>query len=323
MLKDEVISCIKSIMNSQFGFEAYVVCRDKEDNSVRYLRKFILDNEKIDGKSFRDKVCQKVISSITYKFCNDESIYASAFDIANRQKNMYVIPQTNEYRPFAFLDDSIEEAFSVDLTNKAEGIVFCFKCAIEGEIQSLWAYQNFSNFTIPNRKGGFLQTIFDKCRNEKDAFVEFKKQLFIITDRIDILILNGDIITDNIGLLERSYGFEEFIRSSGMSAVNAIVTAELVNDDQKLKKYVGRTEKRYARKMMQIQQYPVIRMDKDSLFKKLKEVDRWKDVFTFNDNKIVINNYKDVDNLIDLLVERFTKSEISGQEYDTDVKKAI
>ena len=57
--------------------------------------------------------------------------------------------------------------------------------------------------------------------------------------------------------------------------------------------------------------------------KKIKEVDRWKVVFTFDNNKIVINNYKDVDHLIDLLVERFTKSEISGQEYDTDVKKAI
>lgn len=323
MLKDKVISSIQAIMKSQYGFEAFVVCRDKKDNSVRYLRKFILDDEKANGESFRDKVCQKVNSSIIYKFCNGETVYASAFDIANRQKNIYIVPQTLEYRPFAFLDDSIEEAFSVDLTNGAEGLVFCFKSVIEGKIQSLWAYQKFSNITIPNKKGGFLQTILDKCRNEKDAFVEFDKQLFIITDRIDILILNSEIITDNVGLLERSFGFEDFIRSSGMSAVEAIVTASLVDDDQKLKQYVGRTEKRYARKMMQIQQYPVIRMDKNSLFKKIKEVDRWKVVFTFDNNKIVINNYKDVDHLIDLLVERFTKSEISGQEYDTDVKKAI
>lgn len=323
MLKDKVISSIQAIMKSQYGFEAYVVCRDKGDSSIRYLRKFILDDERIDGVSFRDKVCQKVISSIDYKFCNGEAVYASAFDIANRQKNIYVIPQTQDYRPFQFLDDSIEEAFSVDLTNEAEGLVFCFKSVIEGKIQSLWAYQNFSNITIPNRKGGFLQTFFDKCRNEKDAFVEFNKQLFIITDRIDILILNSDIITDNVGLLERSYGFEDFIRSSGMSAVEAIITANLVDNDKKLKEYVGRTEKRYARKMMQIQQYPVIRMDKGSLFEKLKEVNRWKNVFTFDNDRIVISNYKDVDNLIDLLVERFTKSEISGQEYDTDVKKAI
>ena len=39
------------------------------------------------------------------------------------------------------------------------------------------------------------------------------------------------------------------------------------------------------------------------------------------DGKIPIDTFKDVENLIDLLDERFTKSEITGQEYDTDVKK--
>ncbi len=51
-------------------------------------------------------------------------------------------------------------------------------------------------------------------------------------------------------------------------------------------------------------------------------MDRWKGKFKEPvDGKIPIDTFKDVENLIDLLDERFTKSEITGQEYDTDVKK--
>ena len=47
----------------------------------------------------------------------------------------------------------------------------------------------------------------------------------------------------------------------------------------------------------------------------------WKDAFNFVNGKIEINTYKDVELLIDLFDERYTKSIITGAEYDTDVKK--
>lgn len=33
-----------------------------------------------------------------------------------------------------------------------------------------------------------------------------------------------------------------------------------------------------------------------------------------------LRNFSDVENIIDLFTERYTKSEVTGQEYDTSVK---
>lgn len=37
--------------------------------------------------------------------------------------------------------------------------------------------------------------------------------------------------------------------------------------------------------------------------------------------KIPIENVKEIESMIDILIVRFTVSEVSGQEYDTEVKK--
>ena len=48
----------------------------------------------------------------------------------------------------------------------------------------------------------------------------------------------------------------------------------------------------------------------------------WKDKFEENqEGLIVINTYQQVEDLIDLLDERYTRSDVTNQEYDTDVKR--
>ena len=48
----------------------------------------------------------------------------------------------------------------------------------------------------------------------------------------------------------------------------------------------------------------------------------WKDKFEENqEGLIVLNTYQQVEDLIDLLDERYTKSDVTNQEYDTDVKR--
>ncbi|MFR6566609.1 MAG: Kiwa anti-phage protein KwaB-like domain-containing protein, partial [Blautia wexlerae] len=47
----------------------------------------------------------------------------------------------------------------------------------------------------------------------------------------------------------------------------------------------------------------------------------WKDKFEENqEGLIVLNTYQQVEDLIDLLDERYTRSDVTNQEYDTDVK---
>lgn len=45
----------------------------------------------------------------------------------------------------------------------------------------------------------------------------------------------------------------------------------------------------------------------------------WKDKFEENqEGLIVLNTYQQVEDLIDLLDERYTRSDVTNQEYDTD-----
>lgn len=144
--------------------------------------------------------------------------------------------------------------------------------------------------------------------------------MFIITRKLDLLVLQDEIITDEITLMERHLGLETFVRASAERAVISITTVGLVENEDKLQDYVQRPNKKYAKKMMQIHKYPVTVMDREALIEKLYTVERWKGVFEIQGTQVHLRNFTDVENVIDLFIERYTKSEVTGQEYDTSVK---
>ncbi|KAF5049673.1 hypothetical protein DSECCO2_437400 [anaerobic digester metagenome] len=75
--------------------------------------------------------------------------------------------------------------------------------------------------------------------------------------------------------------------------------------------------------MMRIKKYYVITKSADELLEKVKTVPRWEGVFDVTEDKINLRTYQNVENLIDLFDERFTISPITGDEFDTDVKKLV
>ena len=123
--------------------------------------------------------------------------------------------------------------------------------------------------------------------------------------------------------MERHFGLETFIRASASRAVLSIKKVNLIKNNDKLQEYIERANKKYARKMMQIHKFPVATMNKEVLLKKLETVERWKNVFEVQGTEIYLRNYSDVENIIDLFIERYTKSEVTGQEYDTTVKDKV
>lgn len=75
--------------------------------------------------------------------------------------------------------------------------------------------------------------------------------------------------------------------------------------------------------MMQIHKFSVATMKKESLLEKLQTVERWKNVFEIRGTQVYLRNFSDVENMIDLFTERYTKSEVTGEEYDTSVKDKV
>ena len=87
--------------------------------------------------------------------------------------------------------------------------------------------------------------------------------------------------------------------------------------------YINRGKPKYAKKLLRISDSKVLLMPTAQLIMKINTVDRWKNTFVLNDTKdrIELLTYAHVESLIDLLDERYTKSEITETEYDTDVKQ--
>lgn len=318
MPKERITAAIKEILNFDYGFEIYIVMK----SGNQHLKRFILDEGKPgEVNGFKVRLRKSIENAIRNKYLSEESQYADGTDLANEQNRFYVIEQSDIYKPFEFLDhlETQLESFRLADKDNADAILFRFIYQRGGSVKQLWAYQKIQTASIPNKKKKYFQVIA-RSKNNTDVFEEMSDQMFIITKKIDLIILGAEIVTDDINFMERHLRLETFIRASAEQAVTSITTVGLVSNVDKLQEYVQRSNKKYAKKMMQIHKFPVASMSKEGLIDKLYTVARWKNVFDIQQDQIYLKTYKDVENIIDLFTERYTKSEVTGQEYDTTVK---
>ena len=133
----------------------------------------------------------------------------------------------------------------------------------------------------------------------------------------------GDaLITSNVTLLQKYFGFQDYIYQSAQRAVQSIIQKSLVANNEKLMEYISRGKPKYAKKMMRIGTSKVLTLTQDQLIEKINTLTRWQGKFNVNQDtkQITLGTYSEVESLIDLFDERYTRSDVTDTEYDTDVK---
>lgn len=321
-LKKEIIKVIEHIFSDEeFGFETYISMKNNAG-----LKRFILERGKPSDrndleKNFNKKIQQVMVEVVKGKFLGEEVEYDTIDYVSDNQKKFYVIEQNVEYNPFASIQVTPEQLdaltiYRAEERENAEGIFFCFR---RGQAV-IWVYQFLYPNAIPNRKGNGFHLF-----QEGDVFTELKKPLLLISRRVDLLIMGNKIITDNINLLQRNFKFEEFVRNNAQHVVENIKNLNLVTNTEKLVEYIDRSKPSYARKMLRIKDSKVLQMPKDELYRRIATLPRWRGKFDVNEStqEIMLNTYKQVEDFIDLFDERYTRSDVTGEEYDTGVKKWI
>lgn len=140
-----------------------------------------------------------------------------------------------------------------------------------------------------------------------------------------MLIIDNNIITNDINLLQTHYDFEHYIRASARSVASEITTLSLVSNMDKVVDYISRSKLTYAKKMLRIKNSKVLTKSKEKLYIKITTLPRWSGKFDLDEetHTIVLRNYGQVENLIDLLDERYTRSDVTDEEYDTSTKKWV
>lgn len=93
----------------------------------------------------------------------------------------------------------------------------------------------------------------------------------------------------------------------------------------KVADYISRSKLTYAKKMLRIKNSKVLTKSKEELYLKITTLPRWSGKFDLDEetHTIVLRNYGQVENLIDLLDERYTRSDVTDEEYDTSAKKWV
>lgn len=336
--KANLITCIPQMLSTMFKdgdyvFEAYILINPEKPNKNkktsanpgnRKLKKFVLfegsPNNNDENVNFKLKI-QNIFAKVICEKFGAKAEYDLAENIADDQNKFYIIPQSEEYQPFNYLNapnlNDTSESYAVSDSEYAEGIFFRY--ARQNHV--IWAFQYFWPTAIPNRKGLGIHII-----PQDDVFVELNKPILAIMQKIDLLVINNHIITNNIELLQTHYQFQNYIRSSAEHIISEIETLNLVSNIDKFKDYIARSEKTtYAKKVLRLKDSKVLTKSKDELYKKLTTLPRWRGRFDINahDHTINLKTYTDIEALIDLLDERYTRSDVTNEEYDTSAKKWI
>ena len=311
MDKAEIVNKLKPLVErpDRCGFEAFLVTRNEPK-----LRKLDLSIANLHLHLKRN-----ITAVIQERYLDEDAIYTKVDNIADNQVKFYIIEQNDEYKPLDVnaweKDEFIEEQL-----NEFMGFFFNFRY---GQ-QDIWCYQNRRSNTVINRK---KSSLFARLKRFEDGwkFEEQNERIVNFAHAIDILILDGNLITSDIGLLERSFDFQVFIRQKAKEAAEKVAATNLFSGMDKLNDYLSsdaKSHKTYRKKMMTVLDSPVLEMTSDVLIEKLTTLPRWKGKFRAPvDGTIPIGSIKEIEAMIDLLSERFTVSPVSGQEYDTEVKK--
>ena len=218
------------------------------------------------------------------------------------------------------MDTWTKEDFEEEQLGEFMGFFFHLRC----NQQDVWCYQNRRSTTVTNRRKASLLARL----KHYDAGWIFEEQNEIIVSfahAIDILVLDGNLITKDVRLLERSFDFQVLIHQKSKEAAERVAETRLFSGMDKLNEYLSsdvKSHKPYRKKIMKVLDSPVLQMTSDALIEKITTLPRWKGKFRDPVNgAIPIDNVKEIEAMIDLLSERFTVSPVTGQEYDTEVKK--
>ena len=109
MNKQEITSKIKEITETGAvcGVDVYVCLKGEEQGF--YIEKMISMN------SLKDRIRSIALEIINTQYLQDEVVYCDILDVIDNKKAVYVLEQSDEYKPFALLnDDSMDEVFNFD-----------------------------------------------------------------------------------------------------------------------------------------------------------------------------------------------------------------
>ena len=149
------------------------------------------------------------------------------------------------------------------------------------------------------------------------------KDIVQIDSRADVIIFGSSIVTAKIDLMQRFFGFEQYIRAGAQKTIEIIGSMDIVTGLEKFIALENKSRLTNAKKLLKAKNSPVLKMKKEILVDRLKSHSRYKTMFKFEDDHIVIDSQKDAAAFIKMVNDDYVRSELTGQEYDSSAKSLL
>lgn len=309
MTTSEMQKKINGVMFSarQHGIEAFACVQGE---SGIYLKKFLMTDE------LRENVSKMLDDVVKEKFLSEGVELDSSDNIADNRNVLYEFVQTSEYSPFSFLGtySQIKDQYSEADQDKLVGFAF----RINLNENALWLYQHVYQVRMIKRS----KSLYAIVSGDK-VYKTLKKDVIKIDHRVDLIVLGESIITSRIDLLQKSFGFEKYIRAEAAKTISIIQEMDIVSNVDKVLAFENKEHLTNAKKLMKAKNSPVLSIKKNDLIKRLQKHRRYKNRFAFEDGRIVIRTQQDVKDFVKMLNDDIVRSELTRRDYDSTRKHLL
>ena len=306
MTKEEIQALIKSIMfsGSVCGIEIYACLRDESG----YQTKKIRATDKLLS-STKDKVA----GFINCTYLADDAEFDTSENIADNKKEFYEISLTASYSPFAFLDDAEKrtEYYSESDRNKLSGFLF----RINLNDQYFWVYQHIYSVSRIDRSKNII------ARLTGDTYDEIDSDIVQIDSRADIIIFFFKCCySENGPYAEIFLGLSNTYERGAQKTIEIIRDLDIVDSLEKFVAFENKSKLTNAKKLLKAKNSPVLQMKKNDLLENLKKHSRYKTMFKFEEDHIVISSQKEAAAFIKMLNDDIVRSELTGKNMTAPAK---
>lgn len=306
MDKTEVIKRIKEITdaNMKCGVEIYVCVKgDAQDFKLEKMASM---------NTLKDRVRTIVLDVLSEVYLSEDAEYFNITDVIDNKKAIYILEQNDKYKPFALLNSSLESVETFKEENIKDVFGFIFKINVNSK--KLFLYQHAYVGSKLRTKNAL------RIVQKKDVFEIVDKEMLKIDKRSEIVIIDNILLVKNVKVLQDYFGFQTFVRSQAKETISKLEKLDIIGNMDKLKEYQNEEKLTISKKLMKIQNSPVLQMKKADLINKIPAISRYKGMIHIENGKIKTNTKKDIDNLMKLLNDDYVKSELTEQEYDSTSK---
>ena len=309
MTVEQLKASIEQIMFSgkPFGLRFFACIRVEKKITLKEVQ--ITDDLKHSIAAMLKKAAQ-------VHFLSEETELEPADNISDNKNVLYEIEQADSYTPFSFLEQykQVSDLYSEQDQDALAGFAF----AVNQNESVIWFYQNIYAANLVKRS-----RILYAMLSKGSTYTVLDREIVRIEARIDITILGKSIITSKIDLLQKSFGFDEYVKREAHNAISQIADMGLLTDTAKIEDLINKARLTNAKRLMKVKNSPVLKMDKTVLFYRLSRHPRYKDKFKFQDGKVVIRTQKEASEFIKMLNDDIVRSELTNQEYDSPSKQML